>query len=356
MLQPTYRCDNVAGWLTSSPLTYMLASMLTITSTCIALLSPGVVRADIVWLKDGSIVYGRVLKSTGDDTEPGIVIRPAAVQSDDDRTSKSSDPLKIPREQISSMRINFDEARLSELAPANFRKYIEFAEELSAEKIDPVALRLAQRLYFYAAFSQDASIRRSALLGLRALEKDETRKRRIERYLLLRTGYGSKAATKPSKTESWSTQDGRLMLQLVKAIRRGQNQAAINLLRNGGEAETSEPESNSAHRDTFAKWGSSITLDELDRLARSNTLNEFELRKLLSIELQIEQMLRNVKPDPKQKPLGLTNKTWAEQASQAAPSSSVLPSIAELVGPTLSGIDVRANVYRNGGWKHPPRE
>lgn len=334
----------------------MIPRMLTITFTCIALLSSGVLRADIVWLKNGSIVYGRVLSSSGENTEPGIVIRPASIQPSDESSPQNAAPFKIPREQISSLRINFDEARLGQLAPSDFRQYIEFAEELAAEKIDPVARRLAQRLYFYAAFSQDANIRRSALLGLASLENDETRKRRIDRYLLLKMGYGSKSVIQPSEIESWSAQDGRLMLSLVKAIRRGQNQAAINLLRTASEAETPEPESQTNHRDTFAKWGSSITLDELDRLARSNTLNEFELRKLLSIELQIEQVLRQAKPDTKRKPLVLTNKTWAEQASQVAPSSSVLPSIAELVGPALSGIDVRANVYRNGGWKHPPRE
>ncbi|MEL7497895.1 MAG: hypothetical protein AAFN77_09815 [Planctomycetota bacterium] len=304
-------------------------------------------HGDVVWLKDGQTVYGKI--ESRDDTK--LTIRSGI---GDEARSRS-----ILNSEIQLVRVNVDEQRLSELDPASPSAYLEYAEELAAEASDPYAKSLAIRLYLLTAnlSHRDSSNEhqgnyRSALIGTLSLESDDRRRQSVRALLLRSTGEIRFA--KPEIQVSGVTQaDRTLMLKLVKHLRRRESQAAIDLLRK------------QQMRESALKWASDLTLDELDRLARSTELKPIELNRLLSVELQLlrenrrgrsnndESDVQGRQSAPKgsesrNRADGLSE-SWAEQSTAMAKTANRLPTLEELFE-QWPEFDFRATRFQNGQW------
>lgn len=307
--------------------------------------------ADVVWLKDGRTVYGRIIEQS--DT---IRFRPT------DKNGTLGKIETVPANEVIAVRINIDPSRLKQLSvqSGSARKYIEYAEELAAEHRDPVARSMAWRLFLLAAAHGTVTETQSALLGLAGLERaagTADADLRIEILLLLHSEQNG-----PSTTGDRTSKAGRLlltngsqetqvpdatelrtMLKLVRSIRQDRTQAAINLL--------NQP----TNKTVWPKWEQQVSAAELSTMARKGKLSPIDLRRLLSIELSIERQLasrRSTEGEFLAEPVS-DKKTWAEQAYQAAADAIVLPSLETFA--EEAKVNLRATMYLDGQWRLPER-
>jgi len=274
--------------------------------------------------------YGRLVNNSDDD----VVLFRARVGED-------TEELSLPRDKVELLIVNFDEQRLSQLDPGKLRDYRDYAEELSAQKRDPVARELAIRLYLIAAangFQRVAtrSVAESGLAGLPGLARNEAEKKAFEvlRFIYdrqdhLPRGEPEATATAP-EDEPIDTQTQSDLLQALRRIRREDSKAANEIL-------TKE-----AVRKELERWTGICSTADIQEMLSTNRLSHSQLAKLLKLELAIQS---GELPKPQREPT-----SWADQSIQSGQGWTQLPDFA-----TVTEFDPFRSIYRNGEWVKPAK-
>ncbi len=133
-----------------------------------------IARADVVWIKgEEQPKFGRLI-----DQDDQKVVFQLHGQPETNRT-------EFQRTAIETLVVNFDTQRLENLSPENFADYRDYAEELAAQRKDPVARELAVRLYIIAAAGSPGDIRQSSLKGLASLAENNQERQKWNTLRLL---------------------------------------------------------------------------------------------------------------------------------------------------------------------------
>ena len=247
----------------------------------------------------------------------------------------------IPRGEIDELIETVSAQRLAALDPAESREYRDYAEELAEKKADPEARDLAIRLYLIAAHLGRAGNNRGALLGLIALARNPQEKARFRALAYLEDDRHDsrilKAAAYPAPP----------VAPAAKAIRAGATDDLRNALRaarrgKGGYAKSLSAKSGVA--ELFTLHHEVLSSEEFDAICGAKSLSEGQLRKLLQLELALDD------PPGEPAPLPLAQPVihWT-----ATPSGGLAP-VRPLRLETLTEFDPRASLFRNGAWVRPP--
>ena len=293
---------------------------------CLLVLAAMVVQrrsslADVVWVRgEDQPRYGWVLMQ--DDQK--VVFRPVGEaetrQEEFDRTA------------IEMLVVNFDRRRLENLSPENFADYRDYAEELTAQKNDPVARELAVRLYIIAAAGSNDEVRQSSLKGLVALaENDQQRQKWTTLRRLHETG--GRVSQQPASTlsDTITPDERRQALKVVRMIRQGNGLEAARLLR--------QP----AAKKAFRHWTHICSVDELTRISLLNRPTLSQLHQLLSIELSIVNNQSKTRITEESQA-----RSWGEYAQAKSTIAGVMPSFR-----TATRFDPGNSIFRAGRWLKP---
>jgi hypothetical protein len=226
--------------------------------------------------------------------------------------------------------------RLEALSPTNPSGYRNYAEELAAHETDPVASKLAKRLFLIAAYHSDGNLRVSCLSSMLGLAESKAERRSLELLRYLATPGNSNLPfldlQEPNGTESLSADNSRLLVKLIQDIRRGQSPDAEKTL---------------ASEDTENLFRSQnlISKQELVQMTRVNQISKAQLLKLLSVEIQLKT---NNAESSKSKTAGGASDDWGELAFEKSDAVFRLPNLKSVTefDPTLS-------VFRDGQWALP---
>jgi len=289
--------------------------------------------ADVIWIRgQNGPIYGRIESESDQEVQIRVF-----------ENGRYGQKTGIPREQIDLLVVNIDAKRLAQLDPSKPESYRDYAEELASQKNDPAAKALAQRLYLLAAASAEPNrtkgatrkmaLRRSALLGLAAIEDSAAERRRIDvlRHLIDPDSSDIGTLTAGDRASiPQSISKKQLMLELVHAIRQEKSERARQLL--------NSPE----NRSVFEGWRELCSFAELEQMALVNRPSRVQLSKLLAIELQI---VRDVNSANISTPQHLN---WGDYAVQVSNTLGVLPTLEN-----ITPFDPRKSVFRDGIWVEP---
>ena len=281
--------------------------------------------ADVIWLTGNPTpVCGRVVEINQDELIIAVF------------ETKYSKTITIQRDKVEQFLVNIDQKRLSELRPSNPRAYVQYAEELSGQKIDKAARNLAKRLFVIAAFHSDGELHLTSLAGLAALADSAIERRRINalRYLsgLEATGFEMSSSQDQKKDDQQTGDEYRIALELVRYLRQGKNSRAMQMLK--------DPKNQS----NFDAWKEICSANELRTIAQANRITQEQLGKLLKIEISILQSQRVGK---KINPY-LKSESWGDFYVRESTRSLLFPSIEN-----ITAFDPRNSIYKNGSWVQP---
>ncbi len=194
------------------------------------------VDADRLWLSDGSVVSGLVVKQTNAEIHFQVLRQP-------------EQRVRIfPVGEVARIQQTIDPARLRELDPANPGDYRDMAEELLSFPEDSYARNLAQRLYLLSARWGSGALRESAFNGLIRLAENENAERRI-RVLANQDCVGSEQnwlIERDQEQPSVAVQAGsnRQLAEIARLLRRHQFAAAADklsgIVTDGGQVDASQ--------------------------------------------------------------------------------------------------------------------
>ncbi len=302
----------------------MFSFRITILISCLVLVyvtAKTPLRADVIWIKGQSEpVYGWIVAAD----EQQVVFRSTDVGL--------AQPLKFERDLIESFVKNIDASRLEKLDPADLPAYRDYAEELSIQKVDPVARALAIRLYLIAAAHGPQDLQQSSLRGMVALANNDKQLKKWS--LLLRLTQSSRDQTTGEEAQAGQRiepADQQLALRIVRSIRQGQGSEATQLLL--------QPEVRSSLR----HWNPICAVDELNKMASLNRPTLSQLNKLLQIELSIINDESQAEVD------GRNNaENWGESAQASPMLTGLIPSFEN-----ATEFDPAKSIYRAGRWVEP---
>lgn len=308
MIDPGLRRLPAPGWLLGAWLWGLLIA--------------GQGYADVLWLADNSEPqFGRIERLSDGSLQ---------FQAWDPQREAFAATQEFSPQQVADWLITIDRQRLQRRPQQSAQVDLAYAEELAVQRRDPLAARLARRLYLLAAANGSPDVTRRALLGLRSLTTDPQRKQAIERRLQLSTEptrQGQPAVAEPT-TPSWTEVEGQLMLRLVRAIRRGDQALAGQML--------ADPK----HQDWLNRWAPHCSQTELQQMTRQDSLAPEQRVVLLDVELWIETGSFN--DAGASQPAGL----WLDLARDPRQVDALWPT-----WESLTEFDPLANRYQNGRWQ-----
>lgn len=278
-------------------------------------------QADVVWVRgEDQPRYGWVVSQN----DQKVVFRPVG-----EMESRQED---LDRSVIETLIVNFDRLRLENLNPENFADYRDYAEELAAQKMDPVARNLAVRLYIIAAAGSSDEVRQSSLRGLVALAENDQQHQKWDtlRRLHETTGRISQQTTR-TLSDAIKPEERQQTLQIVRMIRRGKGIEAAELL--------AQPNASKA----FRHWAHVCSVEELTRISLLNRPTYSQLHQLLRIELSILNNESKTRISEESQ-----GRSWGEYAQATSTITGVIPSFR-----TATRFDPQKSIYRGGRWINP---
>ncbi len=286
-----------------------------------------VVVADVVWIKEsGQPVFGRVVS-----VNASTLVFEQRINSGSYRNTEY---------QLADIQYhrNLKPELLSQLDGRNWGRYRDLAEELAAQKTDPVARETAIRLYVIAAANDKGEIGLSALTGLMSVARSQVEKEKFERLLALYSDPARSAVfqtrDKPL-TQTPQVIDGRNdLLLLVQQLRRG---GLSSRDRKDFERKLDEPS---------VKLGIQSLKQEnvrsrLRQIAAITRPTPRELRYLV----ELESILRF---NAESKLKGPRSQDWSDSAFLPASQWSTLPRIDR-----ATEFDPAETLWRDGKWQRP---
>lgn len=170
--------------------------------------------------------------------------------------------------------------RLGRLRAGSPEDYRDYAEELSAKRVDPEAHDMAIRLFVIAAYLEPVRLGQSSLLALVDLARNTTEARRFQALAFV-NGFGNERRSIEIKVPSMPENESRAversspLLLALRQLRRGDRDAArrnIERAVSRGELETLQTH---------------LTADELFQICQENLISDASFRKVLALELQL---------------------------------------------------------------------
>jgi hypothetical protein len=238
----------------------------------------------------------------------------------------------IPRGEIDELIITVDLQRLAGLDPSQLAAYREYAEELAEKRRDPEARDAARRLSAIAAARGDASLRKSALLGLISLARspDEERKFRAAAFLH-DPQHDAAVLAQPNApaTPAMIEPPPSELLAAVRLIRQGRGSEAKALL--------DLPQV----RRAATRLAEIIEPAELAAAASVGALSDQQLAQLLRVELELEGTGRPASQPDRQV-------SWSESIKRGS-----LAPVPLLELERLTEFDPAECVFRDGKWQRP---
>lgn len=293
------------------------------------------VAADVVYLKDGSVLYGRVVSQNDEAVDFNQRVGSSDFQVVNYR------PRTIRKTEIVSVVVNVREDRLAELSPENPKAYRELAEELATQQIDPEAHELAIRLFLLAARYGDADLKEGSFSAVIQLARSPLEKKRFcalafsqsdrpSSWLDKIVESGEPESGAPDSTNAGSSDQlpeqwrNRLLTALVQ-LRQGK--------RNVASKQLAEEWTKSA----LSPYKSICTREQLRSWTAASELKTEWLAKLLELEIAIG------------------NAEWIAINQQPSADWSILSgrpaSTVRLVNfSNVCEFDLNQNVYRGGKW------
>ncbi len=301
-----------------------------------------VLLGDVLVLKDSNAapVYGRIIEQT----EQTIVLDeiPGADLLESRRVEFATNEVEMAIK-------NFDERRLAGLDPTDLSAYRDYAEELATQWADPVARDLAIRLLLIVAngagdSASGQSIKRGALKGLIDLARNDREKQGFRTLFAMYGGELDSLEGSPSvsaaETQSEPRENDQVMLEIVRLLRQGANSKV--LLKLEDKSITSAIE----------RWSEICSPKDLVQMAKQNRLQAEDLRRLLTIELAIEngQSVEQVISGQKSSDDSLPY-DWGADAERAVPDMMLLPRLQ-----SITEFDPRDTIFRSGRWTRPDKK
>ncbi len=230
--------------------------------------------ADILYRHDGSpAMVGKFIQETDRQI---IFLEHFKSGATKKQTLFKADVLQLVR--------TIDDEKLAQLKPESPRAYFEYAEELSAYKLDFVAQQLAIRLFLIAAKNSKNQLRQSSLLALHALFSSETQKRRTRAlaFLTLQPRYHRPFVVN-QRPNQLKPEERDKLLEIVRKIRNGKQSEAAQALK------TDEMRSAMNRLSRFATWNSlyKIAISKQPKLDQILFLVKLEIA---IIEIDTEQV------------------------------------------------------------------
>ena len=289
----------------------------------------GFAYGDVLWIKgETQPKYGRLISR---DDSGEILFR---FQAPNDATE-----LRVKDSEIRELVINFDVPRLERLSPNKPDEYRDYAEELVAQREDPIARELAIRLFLIAASSaeneHDSSLVESALSGLPELARTQSEQQAFEVLIYL---YTPKDHIPVARSQT-DRDPGGLK---ESGVGRGKLLQAIRYIRQEKPAKATEILLETAVSAELKRWDSICSVTEINQMLTAKPTLE-QLAKLFALEMA----LRN-REAPKR---DQTTTGWAEQARLRAKGWTRLPTF-----DSVTEFDPRKSVYRDGEWVMPEKQ
>jgi hypothetical protein len=276
------------------------------------------VRADVVWLRgQPAPVYG-IIRSVDD----------SQLTLDEWIGHGQISERRFARTEVESYLVNFDSVRLGKLDPAIPSGYLEYAEELASQRIDPIAQGLGVRLYLIAAKHSSDQDRGSAICGLVAVARNaEERNRFLQIAELFDVKFRSVQTVDEGTVADLENQ--RVLLKALRKLRRGDSVAAAEALKN------------SALQKLVHRFPGGPDASELIRWAGMAQLSGRQLAQVLAIERALE--LSEVGSPT----VGATS-DWSVESTRSIQTIIKIPSLE-----TATEFDPSKSVFRNGNWQEP---
>lgn len=239
---------------------------------------------------------------------------------------------------VQSMVINFDVDRLQSLSPDRLKDYRDYAEELTSQAKDPVARRLALRLFvIVAGNSKDRRVRDAALASIVGLANSEEERRRWKTLYYLETGNQGSMPRDPSDrtgspAELSSVQQRRELVGLLQSLRKGETV----------RFESIAP----SLRETASLWSEVCSWEELVQISKSNFVNDEQLQRIVAFEYEIRKIDQQPAPDAHETSSPSVVASWPELANRIAIDRVEIPSIRN-----ATQFDPRQSIFRDGKWR-----
>ena len=280
------------------------------------------ISADVVYLDDGQILYGRVISD-----EPDAIVFKQRMES-----TSSYRERRISKNRIIAIVVNIKTTRLEALDPGNPEGYQELAEELSSQKRDPEARDMAIRLFLLGARNGGGDLRAGCFAGLIPLARSRNEELRIRALANIEIAKGESWLVEPVFSETSSNADidsadvRQQLLESLLQLRTGRRQQAATALGKDWAEQAMEPFADICSWQQLRQWSSEPELK-----------TEW-LAKVLELEIAIgnpSKMMAH--PDP-------SSLSWAEMAVLSNDATDPVSF------DNVTGFDLTKNVFREGKW------
>ena len=282
-------------------------------------------RSDVIYRRGTSIpLIGQVIDS--DETQ--LVLKYAVPQ-------QGVSQITLPREEILSHVRTVERSRLEALTSGEWEAYRDYAEELSAYRLDPLAHATSLRLYLIVAYQAEGSSKMGALQALVRLARSPEEERRF-RLLAYRTDplHDPDWLQTPREigpVELFDAEAQAALLECFRLARQGYAEQAIDLAR--------RPEV----KPGFQSISHLMTFREFQTAAYDKSHSESRLKRLLQIELALMgEGVDQIESDGSQ---GLSQ-GWSQLVSQ-----NVSTPFSELTWLNVTEFDPQKTVFKNGNWE-----
>ncbi len=250
---------------------------------CLLLLLPGAVGwseagADVVYLASGEIIYGRL-----ESEQPEHVLFRQRLQAPGRYQSRT-----LRRDQIRTVVVTVDEARLESLTPGDWQAYLDWAEELAAQQADPEARDLAWRLYLLVARHASSDLQLAGFRG--AIAVAHGGRLPAVQALAFQTldrvpqGLPERSVRDPVGDVEIDPVSIRLLL------------SALQRSRSGDKADLDRLVSQSRIKPALRPFAGICSWDQLQTIAAARDVSNSSRSRLLRLELALEDYLDGKRP------------------------------------------------------------
>lgn len=297
-----------------------------LTLFCLPMLSPAGCLGDVVYLQDGTILFGRVLEQ-----QPETVIFDQRIDAGTTDYRRKI----IRRSDITAIVTNIDPVRLEETDPGNPASYRDLAEELLPQHRDPEARDLAIRLFLLAAKYGDAELRPGCFSGLIALARSPEEEKRFRALAFVHLGDRARwhvpesRSTRQAEDTAVSKQQQEQLLDAITLLRRGQRQEAA--IRIGQEWA----------RNAIAPFDDICSWQELQQWCSEPELKTEWLARVLELEIALGNPARHSNPADHR---GSSSTDWSQLAAQSKGG------LAPVDFSNVAEFDLDQNVFHAGKW------
>ncbi len=277
------------------------------------LLMPAAANSDVIWLADQKDpVFGLIddAKST-----------PEQIVFSKTENGTDFEVVTFERDAVKAIVVNVVTSKLESLTPDKPNDWFDLAETLSTQKQDPVARKLAIRLYLVAAkHANAAALRDAAIQNLIPLARSEQEAQRFARFSWLETGIPRPAQQESADSSplELSPAQRQLALKIIQAIRQNKDITVANRWK---EIDDSIPV---------------LGAGDIKNMSSAKTLTIQQLNQLVSLE----HRLRNP-----QLPFTSSKPSWLDMKSMIGNIALDFPTI-----DNVTEMDPAKTRYQNGQW------